>query len=286
MSRPSNASGARIRRLAIEALSSAHAGSDDLLAAAARDADAQVRRLAVREAGGPPNAPPTERRAAIVAGALTDISPMVRVEAMRAADCDAAAKATSDGEPRVALAALDRLGRCAESPSAVAALERDVDDLADVASPRGWHRAAHALAALASAAPDRAARVLPRFAASKTWQLRMYAARAAGTLNDRGSLETLAADEDDNVREAAVDALRRRAGHDADRIYVTELERPGYQVMRAAAAALDGTPHPEIAAPALKKAWARLMAEGHDNSHDARAAIEKAIATLGVQGTT
>ncbi len=114
----------------------------------------------------------------------------------------------------------------------------------------------------------------------------MYAARAAGTLNDRGSLETLAADEDDNVREAAVDALRRRAGHDADRIYVTELERPGYQVMRAAAAALDGTPHPEIAAPALKKAWARLMAEGHDNSHDARAAIEKAIATLGVQGTT
>ncbi|HEV3139861.1 MAG TPA: peptidylprolyl isomerase, partial [Vicinamibacterales bacterium] len=280
---------ARIRRLALEALSTAHAASDDLLTSAAHDADAQVRRLAVREAGGPPNTPRSdmsERRAAIVAAALTDLSPMVRLEAMRAADCDAAAKATADGEAHVALAALDRLGRCADPAAAVAELEHAVDDLGAVASPRGWHRAAHAIVALAAAAPERAAAVLPRFTASTTWQLRMYAARAAATLKDRGALEKLAADADDNVREAAVEGLRRVAGHDADAVYASELDRRGYQVVRAAATALDGTTHADSAAPALKKAWSRLMAEAHDNSHDARAAIEKALATLGVTGTT
>src|SRR5579872_629051 len=95
-----SAGGARIRRLAIEALSSAHAASDDLLAAAARDADVQVRRLAVREAVGPAAAPAdrSERRAAIVAAALADPSPMVRLEAMRAADCEAASAAAADAE--------------------------------------------------------------------------------------------------------------------------------------------------------------------------------------------
>ncbi|HYM24537.1 MAG TPA: peptidylprolyl isomerase [Vicinamibacterales bacterium] len=278
-----SAGGARIRRLAIEALSSAHAVSDDLLASSARDVDAQVRRLAVREAVGPAaaSADRSERRTAILAAALTDPSPMVRLEAMRAADCDAASTAAADADAHVALAALDRLSRCAGIPAAIHVLEQAVDDVSDVASPRGWHRAAHAVVALASASPDRAAAVLPRFADSKTWQLRMYAARSAGASKDRGSLEKLAEDDDDNVREAAVEALRRIAGHDADSTYVGELDRPGNQIVRAAAAALDSTPHPEAAVPALKKALVRLTREGRDNSHDARASIEKTLASIG-----
>ena len=268
-------SGARIRRLALEALAAAHAAADEVWSTAARDPDAQVRRLAVREAAGRANS-------AIVEDALTDPSAMVRLEAMRAADCPAAVKATGDVETHVALAALDRLARCADAPDAVAALEHAVDDLANVAAPRAWHRAAHAIVALASAVPDRAQAVLPRFTESKTWQLRMYAARAASTLKDRAVLETLASDDDDNVREAAVDGLRRVAAHDADAVYVSELDRRGYQIVRAAAAALDGSPHADIAAPALKKAWTRLDAEGRDNSHDAQAAIEKALASIGI----
>src|SRR5579862_3459767 len=171
-------SGARIRRLAIETLSGGHAATEELLAAAAQDADAQVRRLAVREAGGPPSTPPSElsgRRAAILAGGLSDPSPMVRIEAMRFAACDAAAaRAASDADAQAGLAALDRLARCAESSAAVAELQGTVDDLTDVGSARGWHRAAHALVALASASPERAAAVLPRFSSSRTWQLRMY----------------------------------------------------------------------------------------------------------------
>jgi len=280
--RPTEAtSGARVRRLALEALCTAHAAADDLLEAAARDPDAQVRRLAAREAAGPPNAPPAGRRAAIVAAALTDASPQVRVEAIRAAECGAAAAATGDADGHVMLAAYDRLARCGESADAVAALEHAVDDSADIAAARSWHRAAHALVALASAAPERAGSVLPRFTASRTWQLRLYAARAAALLKNRAALEALAGDDDDNVRETAVDGLRRVAAHDADAIYVGQFDRPGNQILRAAAAALDGTPDPEAAAPALKKTWSRLMEEGRDNSHDARAAIEKTLASIG-----
>ena len=51
--------------------------------------------------------------------------------------------------------------------------------------------------------------------------------------------------------------------------------------MRLSALALEGTPHPEQAVPALKAAWQRLIAEGHDNSHDARDAIAKALTSVG-----
>jgi cyclophilin family peptidyl-prolyl cis-trans isomerase len=78
-----------------------------------------------------------------------------------------------------------------------------------------------------------------------------------------------------------VEGLRRLAGHEADAIYVSGLMRNGYQILRVSALALEGTPHPELAVPALKAAWQRLVTEGHDNSHDARDAIAKALASVG-----
>ncbi len=158
---------------------------------------------------------------------------------------------------------------------------RTVTDLSRVGDPRGWHRTAHALVALAAAAPERASAMLPQFTRSRVWQLRMYAARGASMLKDRPALEQLAQDEDDNVREAAVDGLRKIAGHDADAIYVAQLARSGNQILRAAAAALAGSPVKEDAVPALKAAWQRLVAQGRDNSHDARDAIAKTLTGFG-----
>jgi len=109
----------------------------------------------------------------------------------------------------------------------------------------------------------------------------MYAARAAAQLSHREALEVLARDQDDNVREAAVEGLRKVAGHEADEIYIAGLARSGNQIVRASAAALDGTPQPERAVPVLKAAWQRLVAEGRDNSHDARDAIAKTLAAAG-----
>lgn len=269
-------SAARVRRLALEALLSANL-ADDVADGAAKDPDAQVRRLAMRAAGAE----------ALKTGAH-DESPIVRMEAVRqlnvrkmADACAIATMAAGDRDVAVALVALDQLAGCGAVPDAVAVLDRTVTDLSEAGSARGWHRAAHALVALASASPERGGAVLAQFTQSRTWQLRMYAARAAAALKQRQALEALASDADDNVREAAVDALRRLFGHDADRVYVAQMTRSGYQILRAAAVALGGTPDRDAAIPALKNALDRLIAEKKDNSHDARKAIAATLSGLG-----
>ena len=280
--------GARVRRLALEALTTAAAVDEKTLGAAAHDPDPQVRRLAMRAAAvAAPQVAPADLHSVLTAGRADD-SPIARLEALRslralrdADSCAAALAAAGDRDMHVTLFALDQLGACGSVPDAVAALERTVHDLSDAAQARGWHRAAHALVALAVAAPQGATAALPQFTGSGIWQLRMYSARAAAELKDRDALEKLARDEDDNVSESAVEGLRKLAGHDADPVYVSELSRKGYQLLRAAALALEGTPHPDQAVPALKAAWQRLIAEGHDNSHDARDAIAKALTSAG-----
>jgi cyclophilin family peptidyl-prolyl cis-trans isomerase len=270
-------SGARVRRLSLEALVTLAAADEATVTAALRDPDAQARRIVLRAAP-----------ATALTTAARDDSPMVRLEALRLmrtknveAVCAASVQAAGDRDPHVALQALDNLSACGEVADAVAVLDRAVTDLAEAGAPRGWHRAAHALVALAAASSERGAAVLGQFTGSRVWQLRMYAARAAATLKRRDALEALAADQDDNVREAAVEGLKALAGHDADTVFIAQLGRPGYQVVRAAALALADTPHGDAALPALDAALDRLVAEGRDNSHDARDAIAKALTSLG-----
>jgi len=286
-----SSTGVRVRRLAIEALISAAAIDDAVLGAVAHDPDAQVRRLAMRAtapAGGTPTSVSPDAAQTVLTAGARDPSPAVRLEALRSrrarGDLDACASALAaagDRDTHVALLALDGLGDCGSMPDAVAALERTVADLPDAASARGWHRAAHGLVALAAAAPERGTAALARFTGSRVWQLRMYAARAAAVLKERAALDTLAKDDDDNVREAAVDALRKLAGHEADEIFMAGLSRSGNQIVRLSALALEGTPNREQAVPALRAAWRRLVAEGRDNSHDARDAIAGTMASLG-----
>jgi cyclophilin family peptidyl-prolyl cis-trans isomerase len=285
------AAGVRVRRLALEALITVNATTADVRRAASRDPDAQMRRLALRAAVAvqPQDAADND----LLTNGLVDPSPIVRIEALRGeltrepnrdAGCAAAIAATADAETQVALFALDQLAAChdaPDAPGAIARLVRTVDDLSSAGAPRSWHRAAHALVALAAVDAGRASAALPQFTGSGTWQLRMYAARAAATLKNKDALVALAKDDDDNVREAAVDSLRKVAGHDVDALYIAQLTRPGNQIVRAAALALDGTPQKDDAMVALKAAWQRLVAESRDNSHDARDAIAKTLTSLG-----
>lgn len=279
-------SGARVRRLALQALITAGAADETLASKAANDSDPQVRRLAMRAAP-----------AGVLIMSARDVSPSVRMEAIgqlkaksAPESCAISLAAMGDPDTQVALVALDQLSACAASEDAVAALERAVEDYRESPTtgggPRAWHRAAHALVALAAASPDCAREVLGDFTRSRIWQLRMYAARAARIVANRDALEQLAVDEDDNVREAAIEALRELFAHDADRVFVAELTRPGYQVLRAAATALGGTPNPEAAIPALIAALDRLVAGGRDNSHDARTAIQKTLESLEAKTST
>lgn len=273
----------RVRRLALQALMNAGPVDPGLLETAAADPDAQVRRLALTAAA----AAPTSRLSLTTDGTL-DASPMVRIAALRTVSrrdpplgCDSALRAVSDSDLSVALVALDLLAACGDSPLAVTYLERTAGDDRDIAVVRGWHRPAHAIVALATAAPERAAALLPAHAHAPIWQVRMYAARAAAVLADRETLAQLAADADDNVREAAVDGLRQKVGHDADALYLAQLNRSGNQILRAAAVALESTPGRAEAVEALRAALDRLVKAGRDNSHDARAAITRTLVSLG-----
>jgi cyclophilin family peptidyl-prolyl cis-trans isomerase len=300
---------ARVRRISLEAYLAlgplAAAGDRALVEAASRDADMQVRRLAARGAA----ALASHDGGDLLARAVSDSAPLVRLEAVRGlftgfagkADeaCSRLLRAVGDQFTGVALMALDELGRCGVSAEAVAALAQAAAGVsqaasgagqaasgvaqtgsASVSAPRSWHRAAHAFTSLAVAAPDRAVPLMPQFAGASIWQLRMYAARAAQTLSQRDTLEALARDQDDNVREVAIDALAKLYAHEADAIYVEQLTRSGNQVVRSAALALAGTPHSDLARAPLQAALQRLIAEGRDNSHDARAAIIKALDSL------
>jgi cyclophilin family peptidyl-prolyl cis-trans isomerase len=62
---------------------------------------------------------------------------------------------------------------------------------------------------------------------------------------------------------------------------VKALTRNGYQALRVAALALDGTPRADAAVPALRATLDRLNAEGRDNSVDVRTAITKTLTGLG-----
>jgi len=273
---------ARVRRLALETLIAADAIDDEVVARALADPDPQVRRLGMRAASA------SGRGSAVLTRGLEDAVPMVRIEALqgmreRAGEqaCGAALAALADPETQVVLVALDQLARCGSWTEAVTRLEGTVNDLSSAGLPRGWHRAAHAVVALASAAPDRAAAALGQFTGSSVWQLRMYAARAATLLGDRDRLEILAKDPDDNVVEAAIDGLAKVSGHASDALYVAALSRSGYQAIRAAALALDGSPDRGAAVPALKAALQRLVAEGHANSLDTRTALVATLSKLG-----
>lgn len=274
---------ARVRRLAMEALLSSGLDDGTLVERAFADPDPQVRRLAVRAAA-------RTSRVAVVTSALEDAAGMVRFEAVRGLvdvagpeTCAWTVAATADPDPHVVLFAIDRLGACASWDQAVTRLADLAADHAALATPRGWHRAAHAIVALAAASPERARALLPAHVAAANPFLRAYAARAAVTLGDRTTLDRLAADPDDNVAEAAIDGLVKIAGAGSAATYVAALKRRGYQVVRAAARALETGPGDRETIGTLTSTLEWLVSEGHDNSLDARRAVVAALEKAGAE---
>jgi cyclophilin family peptidyl-prolyl cis-trans isomerase len=109
----------------------------------------------------------------------------------------------------------------------------------------------------------------------------MYVARAATAVADTALLRSLATDANDNVREVAVDSLSRLAGHAADDIYLRALNARGYQVIRAAARALRGSPRRADVVAAARAALASLRADTSETSRDARVALGERLKELG-----
>ncbi|MFN0177409.1 MAG: peptidylprolyl isomerase [Gemmatimonadales bacterium] len=282
---------AKVRRAAVATLVRVDRGNEAGITAALADADVEVRRLGVQWAA---DSGALAGRKRLLTTALADRDPMVRLEAIRGwsrhfqgEDCGPLIRALRDPAPHVGLGAIDLLGRpCPAAANAADALYPLVDSLAGtqrglVSTLARWHRGARAMVSLPRIAPNRVRGVLNRAASDETWQVRMYAARAASILGDPDRLRDFMSDRDDNVREAAVAGLLRVRGHGADSLFFLQLRRPDYQLVMTTAAALAGTPNKSQAAAALVAALDRITAEGKETSRDPRVAILERLAEVG-----
>lgn len=219
---------------------------------------------------------------------LQDDDVSVRIEAVRAwarrvtptQGCELLLESLKDPNHHVMVMTVDLLGE-------VCLTDTNITDrlTAEIKTPpvnTSWHRSAHALVSLAKRAPDRATIPLnTAFISHPIWQVRMYAARVAAMLKDDVALERLAMDGHDNVRDAALNALRLVKGAESDHIFVAALRRGDYQLLRTAAIALAGaTSTPELSG-ALMSALVRVTAEKKETSRDTRLALIEALGRLG-----
>jgi cyclophilin family peptidyl-prolyl cis-trans isomerase/HEAT repeat protein len=276
---------ARARRLAILCLLPVGGVNAGLVTRALDDPDQQVRRLAVSAAAAD--------RAAIDR-ALEDPARLVRYEALRvygrrfqaSEGCGPVLDAVGVETDHVSLLAVDLLGNPCHAEDR--AVERLIDLAAGVVAQASslriadqWHRPAHAIVALAKAAPDRARPYVGRFLAAGPWQSRAYGATAAARAGDVAALRSLAGDANDNVRTAAVEGLSETVAHEADAVYIAALAADDFQLVMKAADALKGTPDKSAAVPALLSALSRLTTLDADPSRDPRVAILERLQELG-----
>ena len=288
------------QRNALAALIAAQRVDDDTLRVALKATDEEARRYGALALAGSGSPIADEPRVAYIRELLSDTSPMVRLEALRAwtrrgvaaHGCQPLLDALRDRSLHVVLAAIDALGDLCRDDESITVV---VTSEARTPPPQGsWHREAHAFVALAKRDRERASMGLLTFAAHNTWQVRMYAARAAAILEDADVLARLAADPDDNVAETALPPLRRLKGSESDAAFIAALNRrtraalkaanaPArpYQVIRAAAIALEKATPTRPLADALAGALERISAERCETSRDARLALIERLAELG-----
>ena len=273
---PADPRSAVTRRLAMAALVTGNQATESVVERGLNDSDAEVRRFAAAAAASDAR---IDDRARVLKIALADQDPRVRLEALRAwgrhlqkTTCAPIRAALKDANPHVQLQAIDQLGAaCPATESAAADLAAIVNSLGT--TPRTWHAPAHAMVSLARQQPDAARTSLPRFVQHPTWQVRMYAARAAGVLGAIDDLNTLSADPNDNVREAALSALVELKRPEAAAVAITQLSRPDYQLVITAARALADQGNAAKATTALFTTLGRITKEHKETSRDPRMAI-------------
>ena len=264
------------RRLAMAALVTGNQATTSVIERGLNDTDAETRRFAAVAAATDGQLDERER---IIKIALADKEPRVRFEALRAwgrhfqkASCAPIRAALKDPNPHVMLQAIDQLGSaCPAAESPAADLTAIAESLTN--TPRAWHAPAHAIVSLARIQPEAAQKLLPRYIEHATWQVRMYAARAAGVLGLNRELEMLWADAIDNVKEAALAAMIERKLPNVSTAAIASLERRDYQLILAAVRALEDKSNADRATRPLINALGRITAEHKDTSRDPRMAI-------------
>ena len=272
------------RRLAMAALVTGDQATTSVIERGLNDADAEVRRFAAAAAASGAR---LEERDRVIKIALADKEPRVRLEALRAwgrhyqkTSCAPILAALKDPNPHVMLQAIDQLATpCPYIDSPAAELAAIAGALNN--APRAWHAPAHAIVSLARVHPDGAKKLLPQFMTHPTWQVRMYAARAAGILGMIRELDALWADPNDNVKEAALTAMIERKAANTVTAAIASLSRPDYQLILTAVRALEDKSNAPQATQPLITALGRITRENKDTSRDPRMAILNRLQAYG-----
>lgn len=249
-----------------------------------------VRRMSMAILGGASSPITSEDRTNYIRRGLDDRAVQVRFEAVRAYarheakthGCLPLMQMLSDRNEHVALAAMDALGDACGADDGV--LERLVAEAGSPPNTGSWRRQSHALVALARQSKVHLEAPLMAHAQHLTWQVRMYAARAAAVADDVATLERLALDAHDNVREATLIPLKRLKGADALPFFVAALGRNDYQLLRTAAREITGMPATRSAADALFDALLRVTKQRRDTSRDTRIALLDRLQEFGGPG--
>ena len=271
------------RRLAMAALVTGNQATSSVIERGLLDGDGEVRRSAA--AGAAIDAPISDRDV-LLKRAMADQEARVRLEAVRGwgrqlqkSSCAPVRAAVKDPDTHVRLQAIDQLGAGCPAAEGSSELGAIVGTLS--AEPRAWHAPAHALVSLARTQPAEAAKALPRFVEHPTWQVRMYAARAASALGDITTLTTLMADRADNVREAALNALIELKRPEVVAAAIDSLVRADYQLVLTAVRALEDQTHAPKATAPLITALGRISKDHKDTSRDPRMAILNRLQSYG-----
>jgi cyclophilin family peptidyl-prolyl cis-trans isomerase/HEAT repeat protein len=217
---------------------------------------------------------------------MTDREHAVRYEALRgyvrhhaASDgCQPVVETLRDPSEHVSLFALDALGGCAGDENVVNRLIAEARPPPTIGS---WRRESHALVSLARRSPGDLEIPLIAHARHPVWQVRMYAARAAAAADEIATLELLAADSNDNVREATLGPLKRLKGDGAEAQFVSALERRDYQLLRTAAREMAGLRVTPALTSGLLATLARVTGERKDTSRDTRTALLERLQEFG-----
>ena len=283
---PADPRSAITRRLAMAALVTGNQATTSVIERGLNDTDSEVRRFAALAAAGDAK---LDERDRLIKTALADKEPRVRFEALRAwgrhyqkTSCAPIKAALKDPNIHVRLQAIDQLAApCPAAESPVSDLTAIVKTLSD--APRTWHAPAHAIVSLARVSPEEARNVLPKFAQHKTWQVRMYAARAAGALGTARDVGALPMDTNNNVAEAALSALIDMKAPEAQTAALALLPtRTDYQLIITATRALEDKSNATRASRPLMDTLGRITAEHKDTSRDPRMAILNRIQSYGL----
>jgi cyclophilin family peptidyl-prolyl cis-trans isomerase/HEAT repeat protein len=275
-----------IRALALTGLGRTRRMTLALVEAGSADPDPEVRRTVLRYL----DAVVPARRAGFIDAALRDPSPRVVLEALRIvaagprneSACDRLlAAAAQDVDPGVRVVALTALGRpCPARAPQVGAL-RSAASALDDAADADWQPAARALVSLARVDGTSARGLLTRYVNHRSPFVRVYAAQAAGLLDDTATLGGLARDTHPNVRNQALLALFEIEGHRIDQLLIQQLGSDDPQLLITVAGLLAGTARREEAANASLAAFERISAAQRETWRDPRRALLERIAEIG-----